>query len=390
MPLQIGVVGAGAIGLSVATWAARLGAAVTVIDREYPAAGSSGLSLGVFNRQTPDQHELELRIRSVAELERLEKEADLPLPRCGYVRLARREADLSRLRATLEAQRALGYTEARVLDPDGLCALVPDLRSDDLVGGLYGPSDGTFDGHLLCAALQSEAEDMNVELRVRTPLQGADLEGRRIALVTPDGKIECDRVVNAAGAWAPQVGAMLGVNCPVVAQRHAVCVAKIGRPIGYRMPTLNEYMPGSGDYALVLRPEGSDRLLAMLHSHEVVAGSPRVSADSYARGVSFDYVELVAERLASRLPGLADDLSLEGGWAGLYPISPDDRFQVGPYREDPRVIAAAGVGGVGITVSPAVGRLAAEWAVLENSNFISFAEELLPDRLSLADSPTSA
>jgi sarcosine oxidase subunit beta len=382
MTVRVAVIGGGVIGMSAAMHAAALGARVTVLERDYPASGSSSLSLGVFNRQTPDLLELELRIRSIALLEELARDG-LPLDRHGYLRLARRPEQLDRFRETVAAQCALGYTGGRVLDRDELQALMPSLRCDDLSGALYGGDDGGFDGHLVCAAYQERAEALGVRVRVRSPVTAVERGGDAIVLVTPQDRIECDRVINAGGAWAMRIGEILGTPCPLVVQRHQITKAKLRVPLPGIPPVVNEYVPGSGDFALVMRPESADRLLVMLHSHEAVEGHDAADPDDYARAVSFDYLEQVAERLAHRLPGLADDLSLEAGWAGLYPISPDGRFIVGPYASDPRVVAAAGVGGVGITVSGAVGRLAADWAVRGQTAAFSFADELLPGRPSL-------
>lgn len=379
---RVAVIGAGAIGMSAAMSAGELGARVTVLEQAHPAAGSSSLSLGVFNRQTPNLDELALRISSVALLERIAADGALPLERDGYLRLARRPEDVARFERTVAAQRELGYDGARVVDPDELHRIVPDLEVGDLAGALYGADDGTFDGHLVCAAYQARAEAFGARVIGRATVVGADVRADGIVLRTAQGDVACDRVINAAGPWAQKVGRLLGVECPLIVERHRVAMARVDPPLAYRMPVVNEYVPGSGESGLVLRQERSGGLLAMLHAHEALGGDV-VDPDTAARAVGLAYVEQVAERLASRLPALVDRLSLDEGWAGLYPISPDGRFLVGPHDAEPRVIAAAGVGGVGITVSGAMGRLAAEWAVLGRADAFPFADALLPDRESL-------
>ncbi|MCL4286025.1 MAG: FAD-binding oxidoreductase [Thermoleophilia bacterium] len=380
--MKIAVIGAGATGLAAASAAASLGAEVVVLEREYPASGSSSLSMGVYNRQTPNPIDLELRIRSIAELDRIAAAGDLPLERTGYVRLARSPEHVALLERAQARQRELGYLEAEIWAAATLAERIPGIETGDLSGGLYGPSDGTFDGHLICGAYLEEAERHGAVLKVKSALEAATITAEEIVLQTAREEIRCDRVINAAGAWAGAVGELLGAPVPLVPQRHCICVGKIEAGREQPLPIVNEYMPGSHDYALVVRPEGSDRLFAMLHSHEAV-GDEAVDPDDYNRGVGFDYVELVAERLAARFPGLVEDIELEAGWAGLYPLSPDHLFQVGPSPGDPRLVTAAGVGGVGVTVSPAIGRLAAEWAVLGEGKSFAFAEQLLPSRASL-------
>ncbi len=380
---RIVIVGAGAAGLSTALHAARLGArSVIVVERDYPASGSSGRSAGIFNRQTPNALELELRAHSVSFLETLTSRG-LPLVRNGYVRIARTDDDLKRFAQTLERQRELGIADTRVIDRDELAQLVPGMVVDDFVGGLYGPSDGHLDGHLLCQTYLEWATELGVELRPRTRVVGVDMRARAITVHTSGGALDCDVLVNAAGAWADEVAALAGLRMPIANQRHKVCIAHLPAPFATPVPAVNTYMPGSGGgLALYFRQETPSTILTGLHSHGVVDADELVDPDSASTAVDLDYVELLAEQLSERLP--LWDLRLQAGWAGLYPISPDGRFQVGPYTREPRVIAAGGLGGVGLTSSPAVGRLAAEWAVTGEATSLSAAADLLPERASLA------
>ena len=132
------------------------------------------------------------------------------------------------------------------------------------------------------------------------------------------------------------------------------------RKLAYMMPEVMDYAPAEGRSGLYFRHETFDMFLGGLHSEEAV--HPVVDPDEWFEGVEQSYLEQLAELLPHRLPSLAD-IRLGRGWAGLYPVSPDGRPQVGPCPEDATVIAACGVGGYGIQVSPIVGRLAAEWIV---------------------------
>ena len=379
--------GAGAIGLAAAGRAAELGSAVTVLERSHPASGSSGLSAGIFNRQAVDPLDVEVRVEAERFLSRLERDHALPLLREGYIRAAHDDAQLARLAAALEVERALGVDDARLLDRAGLRHVIPDMAVDDLAGGLYGPSDGHLDGHLLCATVAEIARAAGARILLGTTLVGADRSaGGRHRLRTDRGEIEADVVVNAAGAWAPAVGDILGAPVHLVSQRHQVVQVHLPRPLPYAMPTVNEYVPGSGDYALYFRAEGREQLIAGLHTHEVLDDHAGEDPDGFDRGVDGDYVERVGERLTARLPGLGE-LGFAGGWAGLYPISPDGLPQVGPHPAAAAVVSACGGGGVGLTNGLVYGRLAAEWAVVGEPRSIPAARAYLPDRPSLASVP---
>jgi sarcosine oxidase subunit beta len=154
----------------------------------------------------------------------------------------------------------------------------------------------------------------------------------------------------------------------VLPERHQALVAHLPRPLDYVMPSVMDYIPGSGRLGLYFRHESRTSLIAGLHTEEPYPGLPE-----------HEFMDEVATRLAHRLPGLAG-ARLGGVWAGLYPVSPDGNPAVGPYRGRPGVVAALGAGGSGLQSSPAIGRLAAEWIVHGESRTIPAAASFLPDR----------
>jgi sarcosine oxidase, subunit beta len=142
------------------------------------------------------------------------------------------------------------------------------------------------------------------------------------------------------------------------------------------MPSVMNYVPSSGGYGLYFRDDGPTRLVAGLHTEEPLHDV--VDPDRWPRGNDHDYIVEVATQLEHQLPRLADTAHLDGVWAGLYPISPDGKPTVGPYRDRPRVIAALGGGGSGFQSAPALGRLAADWVLNGEPHSIPGATALLP------------
>jgi sarcosine oxidase subunit beta len=379
---DVAVVGAGVAGLATAAALVELGARVVVLDADNVATGSSGLSAGVFNRQTPNPIDQALRCFTVDLFGEMERAGELPLERTGYVRVAHSEADLERFRAAVARGRELGVDDARVIDADELGRLVPGMYVADLTGGLYCPTDGHLDGHLLCAAYLARARAGGAELRVGTRVQGLELSADRATVVTPDGRLHCDAVVNAAGAWAPRIAALAGIELALVNQRHEIALVHLPEPMNTPIPMVNTYVPGSAQEGLYFRPEGLRMLVAGAHAYEIIAGYDVEDPDAYERQVSFKFLEKIAGELSLRLP-FWTDLRLEPGWAGLYPTSPDALPQVGPHRGAPRLVSVAGLNGIGLTISAAVARLAAEWIVYGEGRSFDFADALLPDRPAL-------
>ena len=374
---SIVIVGAGALGLATAWHLTRRGATdVTVIERGQVAGASSGLSVGIIETQYLDPLAIEIRVRSMAVFAELERSGSIAITRNGYLRLAHGEADLAAFERSVELQRELGVLDARVVDRGGLRDLVPDLFVNDLLGGLFGPSDGYIDGHRYCAALADGVAELGGRVLQDTELIGReDGPGGRHRLLTTRGAFECDVVVNAAGGWAGRVGDHLGTPIEILPQRHQALIARLPAPLPYLMPSVMDYVPASGGFGVYFRDEGPGRMVAGLHTEEVLHDI--VDPDAVGRDTAAEYIELVAERLAHRLPAL-DDMQLGDVWAGMYPMRPDGKPVVGPHPAVPSVVAVAGAGGSGLQSSPALGLIAAEWILDGEPRTIPGARVLRP------------
>lgn len=381
--ISVAIVGAGAVGLSAARALTDLGVEeVVVLERAHLAGGSSGRSVGVVETQYVDPFDIALRVPGKRVFEELERNHGLRFTRNGYLRIGHTDEDATRFERSVAVQRELGIEDAVVLDPAGIAERFPDVRCDDISAGLHGPSDGFVDGHLYCELLAELARAKGARLLQHTKLTGHELlaDGRH-RLRTSSGELTCEYVVNAAGAWAGEVGAQLDVATPILPQRHEAVCMHLPRTLSYMMPEVMDYAPAEGRSGLYFRHETFDMFLGGLHSEEAL--QPVVDPDEWFEGVEQSYLEQLAELLPHRLPSLAN-IRLGRGWAGLYPVSPDGRPQVGPCPGDATVIAACGVGGYGIQVSPIVGQLAAEWIVFGEARSLAEAGELLPGRASLS------
>jgi sarcosine oxidase subunit beta len=354
------VVGGGAVGLSSALALARRGATdVTLLEAGYLAGASSGLSVGIVETQYLEPLDIELRVRAMEAFGQLADRHGLEFVRNGYLRLSRSQQTTERFEAAAAVQQEFGVRDARVLSRAEIAELVPEMRVDDIHAGLFGASDGYLDGHLYCTLLAELASDLGVVIRQREPVQAVESRpGGGHRLITPKGIVEADVVVNAAGAWASRVAELLGETLPILPQRHQAAIVHLGRDLGYVVPSVMDYTPDSGESGLYFRHERPGQLVAGLHTEEAVEAV--ADPDAYARSTDDDFLVELAELITSRLPALADS-SLAHGWAGLYPVSPDGRPQVGPMPGDDSVIAAAGAGGSGIQTSPVIGELVADW-----------------------------
>ncbi len=381
---SVTIIGAGVSGLCTALELTELGITdVTVLEKAYIGAGSSSRSVGAVETQYMEPLDIELRVKSKAKFLELERDHGLRFDRIGYLRLGHSQEAAAAFERSVQIQTELGITDASVLEPSEISSRFPDIRVDDLVAGLHGDSDGIVDGHLYCTLVGELAIEAGARI-----IQSCAVESHE---VLPDGRhrlgtskeevvVVSEFVVNAAGAWAGELGGVLGTATPILPQRHEVVSIHLPEPLAYVMPEVMDYSPSEGRDGLYFRHETDVQLLGGLHAEEVTTDV--VDPNDFFEGVDQDFVEHFSEIMPRRLPNFAE-AGLGKGWAGLYPVSPDGQPQVGPYPENETIIAACGVGGYGIQVSPIVGRMAAEWIAHGEVRSVSGATAFLPGRESI-------
>lgn len=377
------IVGAGVIGLASALELTRRGLRdVTVLDAEYPASGSSGLSVGIIETQYVEPLDIALRVRALRKFEELERDHELDVTHNGYLRLAHTAEHAAGFERSIEIQRDLGVEDVRLLSPEQVGELVPDMVVDDVLAGLFGPSDGFLDGHLYCNLLAELATESGVKILSRHRLTEVNTEDSgRHTLLTSRGSLECDVLVNAAGAWASHVAGLLGVEMPIEPQRHQAVVVHLPHELDYVMPSVMDYTPHSGEEGLYFRHERAGQLIAGLHTEEAL--DEVEDPDHYARSADPEFLEAVAQKFSARLPSLAE-AGLAHGWAGLYPVSSDGVPQVGPVPGRETIVLAGGAGGSGIQLSPVIGELVADWIIDGAPSAIPEGHRLAPGRPSLS------
>ncbi|MCC4306712.1 MULTISPECIES: NAD(P)/FAD-dependent oxidoreductase [Rhodococcus] len=357
---RVAIVGAGTLGLSTALHLTKSGQFdVTVVEAEHIAEGSSSRSIGIIETQYMNEFDIAVRAFGLQFAKTLAAAEGLHINVNGYLRLGDSDHAIDQYTRSVELQKTYGVHDARVLDKADISRLIPELEMGDRVGGLYGPSDGYVDGHLFATSMSTVARRGGATILQKAKLLGVTSgAGDEIVLDTTRGSITADVVVNAAGGWAAQVGDLLGAPVTLNPQRHQAITVTLSRPLGYTMPSVMDYVPGSGRAGLYFRHENDLSLFAGLHTEETIQDASDPDTVSYTVDESF--VEQIAEALAHRLPGL-DEAGLGRGWAGMYPMSFDQQPVVGPHPTDSRIVCALGAGGNGIQLAPAIGKTVAEY-----------------------------
>jgi glycine/D-amino acid oxidase-like deaminating enzyme len=348
MPEQVdvAVVGAGVIGLSVARELRRAGVdRVVVLEREAAAGqGSSSRGNGGVRAQWATRVNVEFSAFSIAELERLEAATGLPgFRQAGYLLFTGTEAGERGLRAGFELQRSLGVM-TEWLAPDAVLGRAPFLRPDGLRAGTFHARDGLLDPRGVVAALLREAGEVETGAEV----VAIERTGGAFHVSTRARMLRARQVVNAAGPGAAKVAAMLGVELPVAPVRRNL--AHVPHPDG---PAETIPMCVDLDTGVLVRRHRDGGF--------VVAWSDPDDPPSWDTSVDPAFPAAVARRVGQRFP-LLDGVPIDPArcWAGLYPETPDHHAVIGEVAEVPGFVQCAGFGGHGVMHAPAAGRAVAE------------------------------
>ena len=202
----------------------------------------------------------------------LERSGALEIVRNGYLPAGPSRRGHGGVRAERRASSATSAsTDCRVVDGDELRRLVPDLRVDDLAGGLFGPSDGYIDGHAYCDALAAAVRAVAAGSS-RTPSSSAAIRARATACASPraGATFECDVVVNAAGGWAGRVGDILGAPVEILPQRHQALMARLADAARLRHAVDHGLRPVVGRVRRLHPRRRPGRFIAGLHTEEVI------------------------------------------------------------------------------------------------------------------------
>jgi glycine/D-amino acid oxidase-like deaminating enzyme len=209
------VIGGGIIGASAALFLAEKGVKVALCEKGHIAGEQSSRNWGWCRKMGRDPRELPLIIESLrlwqGMNERVEAETGFRQP--GIMYLAETPAELGELEAWLDHARQY-QLDTRLITPAEARELMPGLTGS-WAGGLYTPSDGKAEPQRAAPAIATAAQRRGATILTLCAARGVETAGGRVAaVVTEKGRIACDRVVLAGGAWSRLFCGNLGIELP--------------------------------------------------------------------------------------------------------------------------------------------------------------------------------
>lgn len=342
------IIGAGSTGLSAAYELAKSGIDTLVIDKRSLAMEAAGRNPGGIRQIGRDPDELPLMVEAIRRWRGLSEElgCDLELREDGYLWVALSEKDIEMQRGLAERDSQYGIKEY-VLDLHQVREMAPAI-SDLIVGGLYSPTDLIANPFLVAKGYYMGAKRYGAKFLFDAEVTALRVEDNRIqGVVTNQGEISTNVVINAAGPWSDRIASMAGVDIPLSPCPNQFIVTEPVNPI---LPPF-----------LLISAIGVCRQSEEGHVYIGNTNAPG-GIGGFSKATNYGEMTRTAANMLKIVPAFGK-LNIIRTWVGTIDFSPDDNFIFGHVDQVEGLILASGFSGHGFALTPVIGQLLGELVV---------------------------
>lgn len=360
---RVVIIGGGAIGLSVAYHLGQLGCTdVLLLERNTLTSGTSWHAAGIVGPLRASMNLTTLAKYATELFVRLETQTGQATgyKRTGGLWLAQREARLVELRR-IAAMGEMNNLGTRLLAAEEILGYFPLARIDDLVGALFVADDAQVNPVDLCMAYAKGAKTAGIRIFENTAVTGFDINNSTISGVRLQGgtRISCEIVINCAGLWAHELGALAGVCVPLAACEHMYVVTEPVQGLPNPCPVVRDL-----DAGVYVKEDAGKLVIGAFEANAKLWNPSSVGADSSFLMLpeDWDHAEPMLESAIHRVPCL-ENTGIQHFMNGPESFTPDTRQIMGQAAEVSNYFVAAGFNSIGVMSSAGVGKVMAEWVL---------------------------
>ncbi len=364
---QIVVIGGGIIGCSTAYHLARDHKAdVLLLEQGQLTGGSTWHAAGLVGQLRSSASITQVLKYSVDLYKRLADETGLETgwKMTGCLRLACTQDRWTEYRRLATTAQSFGM-EMHLVSPQEVKRMWPLMETGDLIGASWLPTDGQANPSDIAQSLAKGARQHGAKIVEGVRVTGLRMDGPRITHVETDrGAIACETVVNCAGMWARQVGAMAGVSVPLQPVRHQYIITE---PMGVAPDAATIRDP---DRLTYFKEEVGGLVMGGYEKNPVpwTPGGMGGGMDGDVPGdFSFqlfdddwDHFAQHMEQAVARVPAL-ETAGVKRMINGPESFTPDGNFILGLAPECANFYVGAGFNAFGIASAGGAGWVLAEW-----------------------------
>jgi glycine cleavage system aminomethyltransferase T/glycine/D-amino acid oxidase-like deaminating enzyme len=360
---QVVIIGGGVIGCSLAYHLAKLGwRDVVLLERKQLTSGTTWHAAGLVVCGGFATETLLYMAHYTRELyKNLEAETGVStgFKPVGYVEIASSDSRLKALRKNAEFARAYGVNVEEI-SPAEFKQLWPLADLNGVLAGLYTPEDGRANPVDVTMSLAKGARNGGVRIYEDMPVIAIlQQNGCVTGVVTEHGEIRAEYVVNCAGMWGRQVGAMAGVNVPLQATEHYYLITEPIEGVSPDLPILEDV-----DRYAYYREEVGGIMLGLFEPVAAPWGTKGIPKDFTFGEIQPDWERMspYLETAMERVPVLKTT-GVRKLFCGPESFTPDMTLLMGEAPELKNFFVAAGLNSLGILLGGGVGQVLAHWIV---------------------------
>jgi len=357
---QVVIVGGGVIGCSVAYHLTKLGFTdVVLLERRQLTCGTTWHAAGLVPTLRATYNMSMLANYSATLYEQLEAETGQAtgFVRNGSLTIATNKERLAELKRGASMAKVAGFP-CDVISPDQAKELWPLMNVDDVLGAIHLPMDGMASPVDVTQALAKGARMGGAQIIEGVKVLDMKIrDGKAAGVITEQGDIDSEYVVNCSGMWAREFGKKAGVNVPLHAAEHFYVVTENMPDLQHGLPTMRD-MDGYCYY----KEDAGKLLVGMFEPNAKPWGMDGIPEDFFFDQLpdDFEHLEPYLEAAMHRLP-ILERTGLQVFFNGPESFTPDDRYHLGEAPELRNYFVAAGFNSVGIQSAGGAGKMLAEW-----------------------------
>jgi glycine/D-amino acid oxidase-like deaminating enzyme len=375
---EIVVIGGGAVGCAVAYSLAKAGKTDVLLVEKEPtvAAVTTPQAAGLVGqvRNTVERTKLAMwSVETFSDLQR-DEEVNPGWRQVGSLRIAlckERVAEFEHMKRVADE----AGLEAEFISNQEAAAKWPAMNFDRAMAVLWCPTDGYLQPSDLTMSYVAHARRLGARFLTKTAVRNVVVkDGRVRGVETEAGPIECEMVINAAGAHAAHIARNVGLDLPIFPVRHEYFITVHAEGLQPTLPVLR--IP---DSTLYLRAEINSLLCGGWEPKGVSLepGSYQLSETPPPIEPDWDVLGWFAEQLAPEIPQV-EQLGIRSVFRGWPTFTPDGRFIIGPSSRVKDFVMAGGCNAHGVSGSAGIGRHVVE--SIFDPNPSPYVKSLSPDR----------
>eukprot|EP00397_Hematodinium_sp_SG-2012_P003570 GEMP01003578.1.p1 GENE.GEMP01003578.1~~GEMP01003578.1.p1 ORF type:complete len:834 (+),score=156.71 GEMP01003578.1:93-2594(+) len=376
------IVGGGAAGSSVLYHLAKnYGIKGVLLEKDQLTSGTTWHSAGLHWRLRPNDSDIEL-LHITRELCKtggtLHQETDMDVWTAnGGLFCANNHERLNEYKRLQTIGRFFGI-DSQILSPADAKDVYPLIGNEDLVGCLYSPGDGLIDPSGVVMAYVKGAKQFGATVEENCSVTDVEVVDNKVkAVITSKGRIETPLVINAAGVWADKLGAMVGVEVPLIAMRHAYVVTEPIPGLGF-VPNIRDH-----DLSVYMKYQGQSLAIGGYEPNPMFIDDMPQDFHFGLYDLDWDVFGFNMEGHIKRVPAL-ETVGIAHTVCGPESFTPDHKALVGPTSVEGFWLTC-GYNSAGIMLSGGCGNQLAEWIVKGAPSIDMFGYD--PNRLPSGHKP---